>query len=113
MELVHDENVVRINIVGVGGGGTNAVDRMSETRIPMVSYISINTDDGAVKTSTADVKLQIGQKTTQGRGAGADSDKGRLSAEEDISKIEKAIADCDMLFVVSGMGGGTGSGAAL
>lgn len=112
MELVHDENVVRINIVGVGGGGTNAVDRMSETRIPMVRYISINTDDGAVKSSTADVKLQIGQETTQGRGAGADPEKGRLSAEEDLSKIETAIKDCDMLFVVAGMGGGTGTGAA-
>lgn len=112
MLIKQEENVVRINIVGIGGGGTNAVDRMSESRIPMVQYISINTDDGAVKSSSADLKLQIGLKATQGRGAGANPDMGRRSAQEDLSKIEKAIKDCDMLFIVSGMGGGTGTGAA-
>ena len=112
VELIHEENVVRINIVGVGGGGTNAVDRMSESRIPLVQYISINTDDGAVRSSSADLKLQIGLKTTQGRGAGANPEMGRLSAQEDLPRIEKAIKDCDMLFIVSGMGGGTGTGAA-
>lgn len=107
-----DENVVRINIVGVGGGGNNAINRMAECNIPMVRYISVNTDTGAVKHSKVETKLQIGLKETKGLGAGGDPKKGWLSAEENASQIEKAIKDCDMLFVTAGMGGGTGTGAA-
>ena len=112
IELVHEENVVRIKIVGVGGGGTNAVERMTEERIPMVEYIAINTDDASVHGASAEVSLQIGLKTTQGRGAGANPEIGRLSALENTLQIKEAIKDCDMLFIVAGMGGGTGTGAA-
>lgn len=109
---MENENVVRINIVGVGGGGNNAINRMAECNIPMVKYISVNTDTGAVKHSKVENKLQIGLKETRGLGAGGDPKKGWLSAEENASQIEKAIRDCDMLFVTAGMGGGTGTGAA-
>lgn len=106
------DNVVRINIVGVGGGGNNAVNRMVECNLPMVRYISINTDNGAFNHSKAEVRLQIGSNAVRGLGAGADPEKGRLSAEESWSQIEKTIKDCDMLFITAGMGGGTGTGAA-
>lgn len=107
----NSNNVVKINIVGVGGGGNNAINRMVESTIPMVNYISINTDNGAVNHSSR-TKLQIGLKATSGLGAGSNPEKGRLSAEEDLSQIEKAIKNCDMLFITAGMGGGTGTGSA-
>ncbi len=112
MELLHEENVVRIKIIGVGGGGTNALERMAAENIPLVEYISVNTDDGAVANSHADMSLQIGLKLTNGRGAGADPEVGKLAAEEDLNRIGKAIEGCNMLFIVAGMGGGTGTGAA-
>lgn len=112
MELVHDENVVRIKIIGVGGGGKNAVERMLETHIPLVNYVTVNTDDSAVRTSHAETKLQIGTKAAKGYGAGADPEMGFRSAKESSNEIEKAIQGCDMLFITSGMGGGTGTGAA-
>lgn len=112
MDLLHEENVVRIKIIGVGGGGTNALECMVTEHIPLVEYISVNTDDGAVTNSHADTSLQIGLKLTSGRGAGADPEIGKLAAEEDLNRIEKAIEGCDMLFIVAGMGGGTGTGAA-
>ena len=112
MKSIRVEDMVKIKVIGVGGGGSNAVNRMIEKGIDSVQYISINTDDGAVKNSKAETVLQIGLKTTQGLGAGADAEKGRLSAEEDLKKIEKAIDGCDMVFVAAGMGGGTGTGAA-
>jgi len=106
------ESVVKIKIVGVGGGGKNAVERMLETNIPLVNYVTINTDDGAVKTSHAETKLQIGCRETKGYGAGANPDVGFRSAKESYNEIEKVIKGCDMLFITSGMGGGTGTGAA-
>lgn len=112
MKKICVEDMVKIKIVGVGGGGSNVVNRMIGKGTDTVQCISINTDDGAVKNSKADSVLQIGLKTTQGLGAGADAEKGRLSAEEDLLKIEKAIDGCDMVFVAAGMGGGTGTGAA-
>ena len=112
-ELYSEEKTVRIKVIGVGGGGTNAVERMVECgRIPSVKYITVNTDDASVRGSSADVSLQIGTAAAKGRGAGADPEIGRAAAEESISKIEDAVKDCDMLFVVAGMGGGTGTGAA-
>lgn len=112
-ELYAEEKVVRIHVVGVGGGGTNAVERMvEETAVPLVKYITINTDDASVRGSSAEVSLQIGLETTKGRGAGANPEIGQLSALENTAKIEETIRDCDMLFVVAGMGGGTGTGAA-
>ena len=103
---------VRIKIVGIGGGGSNAVERMLETNIPMVDYVTINTDDGGFHASHAQTKVQIGQRETKGRGAGADPDKGRRAAFENRREIEKVLQDCDMLFIAAGMGGGTGTGAA-
>lgn len=106
-----DKNVVKISIMGVGGGGNNAVNRMVECGIPLVRYLSVNTDDGAVRHSNAEVKLQIGAKAAKGYGAGANPEIGRLSAEEDQAQIKKALQNCDMLFLTGGMGGGTGTGA--
>lgn len=109
---INHNSVVRIKIVGVGGGGKNAVERMLETNIPLVNYVTINTDDGAVKTSHAETKLQIGCRETKGYGAGANPEVGFRSAKESYNEIEKVIKGCDMLFITSGMGGGTGTGAA-
>lgn len=106
------EQVVRINIVGVGGGGSNAINRMMESDLPMVKYIAINTNDGAMKKSKAEVKIQIGKSLVKGFGAGADPKKGRRAAEEDAHEIEQVIGDCEMIFITAGMGGGTGTGAA-
>ena len=106
------ENIVRIKIVGVGGGGNNAIERMRKTEIPMVSYVSINTDNGAHTASTAEIKLQIGMRETKGLGAGANPEIGLRSAEESRKEIENALKDCDMIFITAGMGGGTGTGAA-
>lgn len=109
---MENESVVKIKIVGVGGGGKNAVERMLETNIPMVNYVTINTDDGAVRTSHAETKLQIGNRETKGYGAGANPEVGFRSAQESHKEIENVIKGCDMLFITSGMGGGTGTGAA-
>lgn len=89
IQLIQAESVVRIKIVGVGGGGTNAVERMTEERISMVNYITINTDDASVHGSSADTSLQIGQKTTGGRGAGANPEIGYQSALENAPNVEK------------------------
>ena len=106
------KNVVKIKIVGVGGGGSNMVERMLETGIPMVNYVTVNTDDGGFKSSHAETKIQIGINETKGRGAGADPEKGLRAAQENRKDIESAISGCDMLFISAGMGGGTGTGAA-
>lgn len=106
------KTVVRIKIVGVGGGGTNAVERMMENDIPLVEYLTINTDDGGFQGSHAKTKIQIGRGETKGRGAGGDPEKGLRAAQENRKDIENAINDCDMLFIAAGMGGGTGTGAA-
>ncbi len=104
--------VQRIKVVGVGGGGNNAVNRMVEANIKDVEFLAINTDKQSLLTSKATQKIQIGDKITQGKGAGADPEVGRKAAEESKNEIEQAIKGADMIFVTAGMGGGTGTGAA-
>lgn len=106
------ESIVKIKIVGVGGGGSNAVERMLENNIPLVNYVTINTDNNGYYSSPAETKIQIGLRETKGKGAGADPERGFRSAQENRKDIENVIKDCDMLFIASGMGGGTGTGAA-
>ena len=101
-----------IRVVGVGGGGNNAVDRMVRAGIHGVSFVGFNTDAQALRRSTADLKLRIGESTTGGLGAGGDPEVGRAAAEEDAEWIGKAVAGADLVFVTAGLGGGTGSGAA-
>jgi cell division protein FtsZ len=102
----------RIKVIGVGGGGGNAVNRMIEARVEGVEFIVANTDAQALKTSHAPVKLQLGMKLTSGLGAGANPDVGRKAAIEDSEKIIEALEGADMVFVTAGLGGGTGTGAA-
>ncbi len=106
------ESNVKIKVVGVGGGGNNAVKRMIETNIRGVEFIAINTDRQALIESCAAKKLVIGKNTTGGKGAGANPSVGKQSAEESADEIKQLIEGADMLFVTAGMGGGTGTGAA-
>ena len=106
------ENVVNIKVVGVGGGGGNVVNRMVKAGAQNVDFISINTDKQALAVSSATYKIQIGEKLTNGQGAGSDPEVGRKSAEENRGQIAKALEDADMVFITAGMGGGTGTGAA-
>ena len=106
------ENVVQIKVVGVGGGGGNAVNRMVAAGVKGVEFIAINTDKAALFLSRADKKLQIGDKTTSGMGAGGNPDNGRAAAEESKDEIAAVLRDADMIFITAGMGGGTGTGAA-
>jgi cell division protein FtsZ len=101
-----------IKVVGVGGGGVNAVNRMIDAGIRGVEFIAINTDAQALLMSDADVKLDIGRDSTRGLGAGADPDVGRLSAEEHRDEIEDSLMGADMVFITAGEGGGTGTGGA-
>ncbi len=103
---------VNIKVVGVGGGGGNAVNRMIESNIRGVEFIAVNTDRQALLNSCASKKIILGEKMTKGFGAGADPKMGRAAAEESIEEIRSAIEDADMVFVTTGMGGGTGTGAA-
>jgi cell division protein FtsZ len=110
----HDENVrgARIKVIGVGGGGGNAVNRMIQAGLEGVEFIAANTDVQALKLSEAPVKLQLGVRLTSGLGAGANPDVGRRAALEDSEKIIEALEGADMVFVTAGLGGGTGTGAA-
>ena len=101
-----------IKVIGVGGAGNNAVDRMIDSGIEGVEFIAINTDRQALMKSKASLKIQIGEKITRGLGAGANPDIGGQSAEESKAEIAEAVKGADMVFVTSGMGGGTGTGAA-
>ena len=101
-----------IKVVGGGGGGGNAVNRMVDAGIRNVEFVAINTDKAALYNSKANTKIQIGDKTTAGKGAGANPEKGRAAAEESKDEIAAAIRDADMIFLTAGMGGGTGTGAA-
>ena len=101
-----------IKVIGVGGGGTNAVNRMIDAGVEAVEFIVANTDTQALKTSRAPVKLQIGAKLTNGLGAGADPDVGRQAALEDTGRIIEVLEGADMVFLAAGLGGGTGTGAA-
>src|SRR2546427_8020450 len=102
----------RIKVVGIGGGGSNAVNRMVQVGLDGVEFIVANTDLQALRTSVAPLKLQIGSKLTKGLGAGADPNVGRQAALEDTEKIIQALDGADMVFVTTGLGGGTGTGAA-
>lgn len=106
------DNVVNIKVIGVGGGGNNVVNRMVRTGTKGVEFIAVNTDKQALSISSATQKIQIGEKLTNGQGAGSDPEVGRKSAEESRSQISKAMEDADMVFITAGMGGGTGTGAA-
>jgi cell division protein FtsZ len=101
-----------IKVIGVGGGGVNAVNRMIDAGIRGVEFVAINTDAQALLMSDADVKLDIGRDSTRGLGAGADPDIGRQSAEEHREEIEDALLGADMVFITAGEGGGTGTGGA-
>ncbi len=107
-----DSEVVQIKVVGVGGGGGNAINRMVDAGIRGVEFVAINTDKAALYKSKANTKIQIGDKTTAGKGAGANPEKGRNAAEESKDEIAAAIRNADMIFLTAGMGGGTGTGAA-
>ena len=106
------EGNARIRVVGVGGGGTNAVNRMMRGNLKGVEFIALNTDHQALMQSTAAHKIRIGSKVTRGLGAGGDPQKGHDAAEESRDELTKALADSDMVFITAGMGGGTGTGAA-
>ncbi|HEU0244471.1 MAG TPA: cell division protein FtsZ [Candidatus Limnocylindrales bacterium] len=106
------ENFALIRVIGVGGGGSNAVNRMIRAEMMGVEFIACNTDAQALLQSDAPHKIRIGDKITRGLGAGGDSTIGARAAEEDRDKIADAIADSDMVFITAGLGGGTGSGAA-
>ena len=106
------EDVVQIKVVGVGGGGGNAVNRMVNAGVKGVEFIAVNTDKAALYLSKANQKIQIGDKTTSGMGAGANPEKGKAAAEESRDEIAAAIRSADMIFITAGMGGGTGTGAA-
>ncbi len=110
----HDETqrTARIKVIGVGGGGNNAVNRMIAAKVEGVEFIAANTDAQALESSNAPVKLQLGVKLTAGLGAGANPDIGRRAALEDSDKIIEALEGADMVFVTAGLGGGTGTGAA-
>jgi cell division protein FtsZ len=115
IKFLFDEGVrlgATIKVVGVGGGGSNAVNRMIDAHLDGVDFLVANTDVQALKQSKAPVKLQIGAKLTKGLGAGANPDVGRQAALEDTDKVIEALEGADMVFVTTGLGGGTGTGAA-
>ena len=101
----------RIKVIGVGGAGCNAVNRMIETGVEGITFAAVNTDEQALRVSRAPVKLQIGSKLTRGRGAGSDPEVGRAAALEDTERLIELLGDSDMVFVTAGLGGGTGTGA--
>ena len=101
-----------IKIIGCGGGGVNAVNRMSDMGLSGVEFVALNTDAQALVTSTANIKLDIGRNVTKGLGAGADPEQGRLAAEENVEDIKDIVFGSDMVFITAGMGGGTGTGSA-
>ena len=101
-----------IKVIGVGGGGNNAINRMIEAGLKGVEFIAVNTDAQALYLSRAEKKIQIGEKLTKGLGAGANPDIGKKAAEESVDEIKKCLQGADMVFVTAGMGGGTGTGGA-
>ncbi|WP_018921335.1 cell division protein FtsZ [Salsuginibacillus kocurii] len=106
------DQMAQIKVIGVGGGGSNAVNRMIENGLQGVEFIAVNTDAQALQLSEAETKLQLGGKLTRGLGAGADPEIGKKAAEESKEQLEEALTGADMVFITAGMGGGTGTGAA-
>lgn len=112
LQVEDKANFASIKVIGCGGGGNNAVNRMVDAGLQGVEFIAVNSDRQALSLSNADVKIQIGEKVTKGLGAGAVPDVGRRAAEENREEIAQAINGADLVFVTAGMGGGTGTGAA-
>lgn len=112
LEKEYNDNVPVIKVIGVGGGGGNAVNRMVKMGVRSVEFIAINTDDSVLQFSSAGQKIQIGEKITHGKGAGSKPEVGREAAEENREEIQAVLKDTDMVFITAGMGGGTGTGAA-
>lgn len=108
----NNEGLANIKVIGVGGGGNNAVDRMVEAGVKGVTFVAVNTDKQQLERSKAEVKIQIGEKLTNGLGAGAKPEIGERAAEENKSEIAELVEGADMVFITAGMGGGTGTGAA-
>lgn len=106
------KEIAKIKVIGVGGGGSNAVSRMFRERMPGVEYIVVNTDTQALLNTEIPLKIKIGEQLTSGQGVGGDPDLGMRSAEENREELYESIRDADMVFVAAGMGGGTGTGAA-
>lgn len=102
---------IRIKVLGVGGAGSNALDQMLKGSMPHIEYVAINTDRQALAQSSASHKIHIGERITHGLGAGGNPEVGRQAALASLTEIEEAVADCDILFLVAGFGGGTGTGA--
>lgn len=109
---VNDSNLQEIKVIGVGGGGCNAINRMIEAGMQGVSFVAVNTDKQALQRNRSETKIQIGEKLTKGLGAGGNPEVGQKSAEENLEDLQKFIAGSDMVFITCGMGGGTGTGAA-
>lgn len=108
----NNQKVIRMKVIGVGGAGNNAVNRMIEDEVENVDFIAINTETKILKLSKAKRVIQIGRQTTGGLSTGGIVEIGEMAARENIEDIEKALSDTDMLFITAGMGGGTGTGAA-
>ena len=109
---VSESNLQEIKVIGVGGGGCNAINRMIEAGMQGVTFIAVNTDKQALARNRAETKVQIGEKLTKGLGAGGNPEVGQKSAEENLEDLQKFISGSDMVFITAGMGGGTGTGAA-
>ena len=109
---VSESNLQEIKVIGVGGGGCNAINRMIEAGMKGVTFIAVNTDKQALAKNGAETKVQIGEKLTKGLGAGGNPEVGQKSAEENLEDLQKFISGSDMVFITCGMGGGTGTGAA-
>ena len=107
-----EDSPAKIKVVGIGGAGCNAVNRMIDSNLQGINFIAINTDKQALRNSKAETKIQIGEKLTKGLGAGGNPEVGQKSAEESLESIEKFLEGSDMVFITAGMGGGTGTGAA-
>jgi cell division protein FtsZ len=111
-EFITSDSRAVIKVIGVGGGGGNAINTMADQGISGVEFIAVNTDVQALENSKADIRLQLGPKSAKGLGAGANPERGREAAEESTEEIRQIIGQCDMVFVTAGLGGGTGTGAA-
>ena len=110
--IVDDDNRAKMRVIGIGGAGGNAVNRMIEADLQGVEFVAINSDLQDLELSQAPRRIQIGTNITKGLGAGANPDVGRQAIEEDRDKVSELLAGSDMVFVTAGMGGGTGTGAA-
>ena len=110
--MQHEQLRARIKVIGVGGGGGNAVNSMIESGMDGVEFIVVNTDAQALSMSLAPHRFQLGSNLTKGLGAGAQPQVGRDAALEDRDRLAELVSDCDMIFITAGMGGGTGTGAA-